>query len=148
MHLPENGEGEGYRMIVMVCIDDTGGMLFHNRRQSQDRLLRQRVLAQTGGRPLWTNAYSAGQFSPEDALRLRVAENFLDLAQPGEYCFVETVPLRPYAKRIETLYLYRWNRRYPADQRLDLDLSGWTLARTADFPGHSHKIITEEVYRP
>ena len=45
-------------MIAAVCIDDRGGMLFNHRRQSQDRLLREDLLAEAAGRPLWMNSYS------------------------------------------------------------------------------------------
>ena len=30
-------------MIIMVCVDDNNGMMFNKRRQSQDRVLRQRM---------------------------------------------------------------------------------------------------------
>ena len=46
-------------MIIAVCIDDKGGMLFNHRRQSQDRLLREDLLKEAAGRPLWMSGYSA-----------------------------------------------------------------------------------------
>ena len=45
-------------MIVICVIDDHGGMLFNHRRQSQDRILRARILQRTKGKKLWMNAYS------------------------------------------------------------------------------------------
>ena len=36
-------------MRVIVAVDDRNGMLFHNRRQSQDRVLRERILSMTQG---------------------------------------------------------------------------------------------------
>ena len=42
--------------------------------------------------------------------------------------------------------LYKWNRVYPADQYFAMDLSGWKLVETVEFPGSSHEKITEERY--
>ncbi len=132
-------------MIPIVCIDDSGGMLFNHRRQSQDRLLRARVLEQTADGVLWMNAFSKKQFT-EAAPQIRVDENFLQLAQPEDFCFVEDRPLAEHLPRIRRLILYRWNRAYPGDQFLDLDLTSWTQLSCTEFPGSSHDCITEEVY--
>ena len=51
-------------MILAVCIDDRNGMLFNGRRQSQDRVLREDLVREAGGGPLWMSAYSARQFDP------------------------------------------------------------------------------------
>ncbi|MCD8124484.1 MAG: ribonuclease Z, partial [Lachnospiraceae bacterium] len=53
-------------MIVIVAVDDRGGMMFGSRRQSQDRVLRQRVLSLAEGRTVWMNAYTAKQFGDQD----------------------------------------------------------------------------------
>ena len=138
-------------MIVIQCVDNRNGTLFNGRRQSQDRLLRARVLAACAGRRLWMNAYSLRQFQgdlpPEQPLT--VAEDFLSRAGSGEVCFVEGLPLRPWLDRIEQVVLFRWNRDYPADAHLDLDVGDppWTLTAREDFAGSSHPTITEEVYR-
>lgn len=132
-------------MIAALCVDNGGGMLFHNRRQSQDRLLRADLLREADGRILWMNTYSAGQFVPPPE-NLRVAEDFLDRAGPGELCFLETEDPAPWTERMEGIVLYRWNRKYPADLRCTLSLAGWTLARREEFPGYSHETITKEVY--
>lgn len=132
-------------MIVALCVDERGGMTFHRRRQSQDRVLRARLLEQCAG-ALWMNAYSARQFADCPPERLRVDEQFLLHAGAGETCFVEDQPLRPHEPRIERILLYRWGRRYPSDQKFDLTLSGWKLLRTSEFSGYSHETITEEIY--
>ena len=41
-------------------------MLFNRRRQSQDRLLREDLLREAGGGPLWKNGYSAKQDRKSD----------------------------------------------------------------------------------
>lgn len=134
-------------MIVIVALDDRGGMMFNNRRQSQDRLLRERVLNMTTGKRLWMNHYTEKQFADADSYpQINVSDDFLSEAGPGEYCFVENVPLSDYIRWIEKLIIYRWNRAYPGDQQFDIPLDGWTMESTTDFPGSSHEKITEEVY--
>lgn len=51
-------------MKIIVCVDNQNGMMFNHRRQSQDRVLRKRILELTGGKKLWMNAYSQKQFLP------------------------------------------------------------------------------------
>lgn len=134
-------------MILIVCVDNKNGMLFNRRRQSQDRLLRARVLERTAGSRLWMNAYSAQQFD-DPGPQVCVAEDFLSRADWGESCFLENTDPTPCLDRLEQVILYRWNRDYPADVRFSLDLSGFRLCQQTDFPGSSHKTITEEIYCP
>ena len=88
---------KGVKMIVFVCIDDRGGMMFNHRRLSQDRRLREYILELTAGGRLWMNAYSREQF-PEDA-PVCTDENFLSRASEGEFCFVEDQELFPFGNK-------------------------------------------------
>ncbi len=138
-------------MTVIICVDDTMGMTFNKRRQSQDRLLRERILETIGAGILRMSPYSARQFKEYDLSSLSnvaVSEDFLSEAGDEDYCFVENLSLLPYDTKIDRVILYRWNKRYPADTRLDLSIhdESWNLVSTEDFPGYSHETITEEVY--
>lgn len=133
-------------MKAIVCVDDGLGMLFNHRRQSRDSVLRDRILKLTDGKRLWMNHYSAKQFDLTVTPQINVDDSFLSEAINGDYVFVETERLAPFAQWIEEIILYRWNRKYPADLKLDLDLTEWTLHSTEEFVGHSHEKITEEVY--
>ena len=42
-------------MIAIVCIDDNGGMMFNNRRQSRDVILLEKIIEITKGSKLWLN---------------------------------------------------------------------------------------------
>ena len=133
-------------MIVMVCVDDNNGMMFNKRRQSQDRVLRRRMLEMSGEKKLWMNDYSRRQFPEEEAGHIAVTESdFLDIA-PGEICFLEDQDPAQYEAQIEELILFRWNRVYPADLHCTLDLSVWKLTETEEFAGNSHEKITQERY--
>ena len=134
-------------MILMAAVDDNMGLMFNHRRQSRDRLLRQRILALAGDRALWMDRYSADLFGKElEGHTVRVDEDFLTQAAPGDFCWLEDRSPLPAAERIEQVILFRWNRAYPADLYFDLDLTGWTLTSSEDFPGSSHDKITQEVY--
>lgn len=129
-------------MKLIVCLDDRNGMSFLGRRQSQDALLRQDMLAYVGGESLCMNAYSAAQF--EDKSRILIAQ------QPPEagYCFLEDRPAESFLPA-EELVIYRWNRHYPSDLRFPLEqaLVGMRLVGSTEFAGSSHETITREVYR-
>ena len=135
-------------MIVFIAVDDANGMLFNKRRQSQDSMLREHMLALCGEKPLFVTPYTAKQFSAEQQAQLRIEENPLEAASGGDFCLIETLPLLPYAEKIEKVFLYKWNRRYPADFFFDIPLSAptWRLEETEDFAGSSHDQITKEVY--
>lgn len=134
-------------MILAMCADKKNGMAFHQRRQSLDRAVRADLLTMAAGSPIWMTPYSARQFTEPEAV-LRLSETPLSQAEPGVLCFAEFPPLAPALERIECLVIYRWDRIYPADQRLDLDLErDFRLVSVQDFSGHAHKTITKEVYQ-
>ena len=135
-------------MIVIACVDGRNGMAFNRRRQSRDRLAQWDLLKEAGRSPLWMDSASAALFTEIQRERLRVAEDFLDRAGPGEFCFVEDRSVKDYVNKIERVLLYRWDRAYPADFFWDLPLEGWTLERRQELAGYSHKLITKEVYVP
>ena len=135
-------------MKVILCLDDRGGMMFNHRRQSRDREVIGDILDMVGDGVLWMAPYSRMLFS-ESAPALRVEEDFLNLAEASDWCFVEDRALLPYEDRIEEMVFYRWNRRYPYDMKLDMEpLShGFSLLDTVEFAGFSHEKITKEIYR-
>lgn len=130
-------------MRVALCIDDYGGMLFNNRRQSRDRILLADLLREADGR-LRISPFSAKLLGDAPAA---VGEDYLAAAAQGDLCFVEKDPLTPHADTIDELILYRWNRHYPADVYFDLDLSAFRLVESTEFVGSSHEKITKERYK-
>ena len=109
-------------MILVLCLDDRGGMRFNRRRQSQDRLLREDLLREAAGRTVWMSGYTLSQF-PDPPDNLRPAEDPLDRAGPVGWAV-------------------------PAEPVCTLSLEGWTLGRSEEFAGSSHEKITKEVYVP
>lgn len=132
-------------MNLIVCVDDRMGMMFHNRRQSKDRVVREDMLSLVSGQ-LWVSAYTAGQFTEQEQERLHCSEDFLAYAEEHTYCFVEDVDIMPYADKIEQIILYRWNRTYPADTYFTLNLTAFTLVERRNLTGNSHPDIVREIY--
>lgn len=132
-------------MIVIACIDNNYGMMFNNRRQSQDKVVTQKIMDITKGK-FWVNAYSYPLFSNSNNTQINVDNSFLNEAANNDYCFVENCSLALYEKYIEKIILFKWNRIYPADQYFDINLTSWILSQTNDFMGNSHELITMEVY--
>lgn len=133
-------------MIAIICVDDNMGMLFNHRRQSRDSILVKRILEIAAGHLLWMNNYS-GKLFDNWSDRIIVDDGFLSKAGADDYVFVETESLNSYIDRIDQIVLFRWNRVYPYDMKLDIDLNLWHLESTRDFAGSSHERITEEVFK-
>ena len=125
-------------MRVALCIDDYGGMLFNNRRQSRDRVLLADLLREADGR-LRIHPFSE-KLIPDAA----ASEDYLTAAGDADLCFVEKDTLLPFADGIGELILYRWNRHYPADTYFDLDLTAFRLVEAPEFAGSSHEKNTKE----
>lgn len=133
-------------MNVAVCVDKKMGTSFGGKRQSMDSELRKDLLKETkesGGR-LLVSPYTARQF--RDQSELTVCDDPEKQAKEGDLYFAELVPLAGLEDRIEKLIIYHWNRQYPKDQELDIDLKKWKRQSRSDFQGSSHEKITREVY--
>lgn len=132
-------------MIILICLDDKNGMMFHNRRQSQDRGLRAYIRQLVGNSKIYMNQYTRKLY--REFSQACVCEDFLFRAQAGDYCLVENQELCPVKDRIEKIIVFRWNKVYPADQILDLSLDGWVLENSREFDGSTHRILQETYVR-
>ncbi len=133
-------------MIVIVCTEDRGGMLFNNRRVSKDRIVLQKVLKLSEGKKLWIHPFSEKLFEEESSENLYVDEKFLKKAEEGEFCFVENQTLKEVEEQIEKLIVFVWNRTYPFDFKLDLELDRMDKTAEEEFAGYSHEKITLSHY--
>lgn len=139
-------------MNIILCVDENMGMLFNKRRQSSDKKVIEDILQMTD--TLWIHPFSEKLFqddeiqrvSKKDAKQILTDDKFLEKALPGQYCFVENQELMLYSNNIEQIVLYCWNRKYPSDFKLDLNLSKWEVKKVTEFVGNSHKKITKTIY--
>lgn len=129
-------------MKVFICLDDKGGRLFNNRRQSRDSAVTEDILNYVDGEPVFMNEYSKKLFpDTENAVVYTAVPN-------DGFLFSETEDVFPLLPCIDTFFLYRWNRIYPSDTAFTVDLSceGFSLQNTTEFVGTSHEKITREVW--
>ena len=133
-------------MTVFICLDDNYGMLFNRRRQSRDREVLKDMLAVSEG-SIWMNAYSAALFGTASE-KIIVRDDVPGSVPEDGWCFLENIPLKPYEDKVERIVVYYWNRIYPADTYLDIDLNyGWEITDTKEFGGNSHEKITRKIYK-
>ena len=137
------GDMEAAQMILIVCMDDQNGMAFNHRRQSQDRVLIERIEGLTADNNLRMAPYSQKLFSSSNIL---ADDDYLSKAGIDDYCFVEREDVKPHKDKTQKVIVFRWNRHYPSDLKFGIDLSNWHLVSTEEFPGSSHLKIAMEVY--
>lgn len=130
-------------MNVAVCIDDNYGMLFNSRRQSRDRILIEDFLKTAGENKVFIKSFSQKLFTDRSVL---INDKCLEDAEENDFCFIEDESLIPYSSKINTLIIYKWNRKYPADFVFEMP-EGFVLSETTDFAGGSHEKITKEIYK-
>ena len=131
-------------MNIIICIDKNNGLSFCGKRQSQDRVLREKILEISNGARLLMNSYSAKQF--ENNENIIVDDDFLNNANQGDFCFVEDKEIT--AENVECFYVFNWNRKYPGDLFFSVDLKaeGFKKIKKEEFQGNSHDKITLEIY--
>ena len=132
-------------LTLVACVDDRGGLMFNDRRQSKDRVARERLLSLLGGTRLWMSEYSGKLFGECEGVRPHAA--FLRKAKSGDALFIEDI-LPEALTGVSRVILYKWNEHYPSDVVFPFDLieEGFALKASEDFEGSSHEKITEEIY--
>ena len=127
-------------MKIIACVDNDMGLMFHQRRQTQDRIVRENIKALK--ERIYMNEYSYQLY--KDTLDDVIVDN--DFIKHGEnhYCLIENVSVKDCD--IDEMILNRWNTIYPCDYYLDIDLSKFQLVKQEMFKGSSHE-VTKEIYR-
>lgn len=132
-------------MKLIFCVDKKGGMMFFSKRQSQDSVLRQKLIEMTSGNKLIMSEYSKGQFKQFNSVI--VSDDYLDIAGESDYCFIENLDYD--INRASEVILCNWNRQYQADKFFNCDLKklGFKKVASENIKGSSHDKITIETYR-
>ena len=125
-------------MTLILWAGKNGEMLFNRRRCSQDRAVIADILAEFPPSDLCVSAYSAPLF-----------EGAQVILQPADakdrVLFLEDLPLSPALALTKKLIVYRFDRVYPANVRLQIPQE-FALTESREFTGYSHDKITREVY--
>ena len=131
-------------MNIIFCLDDKNGISFNKRRQSSDKAVCERILQIVGLKTLRMSEESAKIF---ESSGITAEEDFLENAKKGDYCFAENDKFIDFLDKAEKVIIYRWNRVYPSDVKINTDfLKTKKLISTIDFEVNSHQKITEEIY--
>ena len=146
-------------MRVITCVDKRNGIFFNKRRQRRDRKVIEEMYDHLSNAPIYSTEYSEILFQDVPDCHVIVAaegNNTDRLLTNGDNVilpddkdltfFVEGAILLPFEEHINELVLYRWDKVYPADQYLDIFLPAWNKIASRKFIGHSHDLITEEIY--
>ena len=133
-------------MTVFVALDNHNGMMLNNRRQSRDSMMLQKMFEMIGNDKLFVHSFSQKLLTNDYGDKIVVRDDFLKAAQTGDNCFVENQHIFEHINKINTIYVFRWNRDYLSDFKFDIDLSGWEMELVEEFAGYSHDCITLEKY--
>ncbi|MBO5980824.1 MAG: ribonuclease Z [Clostridia bacterium] len=130
-------------MEIIICLDDNNGMLFNNRRQSRDAKVLEDIKNNL------QNSLTIFSFSEKLVSSAEIPYEIMsDTVSENTVLFIEDRGIKEFLPAAHKITVYRWNRVYPADMSLDIDLSaeGFRITRSVDFEGTSHEKITKEVY--
>ena len=132
-------------MKIIICLDEQNGYMFNNRRQSMDRVLRQKLLLRLNGEKLWMSEYTKKQFTEEG--NYCVDDDYEKNAGKDDFCFIEN---KGYSlDECNEVWIFRWKRKYPFDKSFTEDLLklGFRQEVSQVFDGSSHEEIGLEVYK-
>ena len=125
-------------MTLILWSGKNGEMMFNHRRCSRDRAVIEDILSMYASGNLCVSPYSASLFDGACII--------YDLAEAKEkVLFLEDLPLLPALEQAQKIIVYRFDRTYPADVRLQIPQC-FSLTESLDFFGFSHDKITREVY--
>ncbi len=127
-------------MKLISCVDDNYGLLFFKKRVSKDSKIIEDIFSLN--EKLSMNEYSYKMFCDYGYLgEIIISEYNIE----NTYFFNEVNTFEN-NKDIEVLILYKFNRSYPSDIKLKIELDDYILVETMDFIGSSHEKITREKY--
>lgn len=119
-------------MEVIYCVDNNLGISFNNRRVSSDK-------------EIINDIY-------KDYDCINIFKRSEDLFKGKKYNVIESIDNDVYFLEdnynifSSKLILYKFNRDYPSDVKLNYDLSKYKMISSYNFKGNSHDKITKEVY--
>ncbi len=123
-------------MNIVVCVDDNFGMLFNNRRVSSDIKIIEDINKNI--ELIHISKFSEKLFDKNYSIEDTLVEG---------HNFVEDKSLENMENIINSITIYYFNRKYPSDLKLKLNLNMYELISETQFEGNSHKKITKKVFR-
>ena len=107
-------------MTVIFLLDDNKGMLFNHRRLSRDEKILEDIGASLNGN-LFINKFSEKLISSA-GIRYTLFDHFPVEGKDEADYFIENFSVKEHLNEIDRIIVYWWNRKYPSDYQLDLDV--------------------------
>lgn len=135
-------------MKVILCIDDQGGVRFAGHRLTQDRLQRQDVIKRYRSAGFCMKKETASLYGLEESEKIHYVHDWNEARSYEGWWICEDVAFLRWIDQLEELVLYRWNRRYPSDERFQMSmvLPLWRCVDQYRLEGSSHAEISVEHY--
>ncbi len=128
-------------MKLIVCIDNKNGMMFGGRRQTKDSVVIEKIADITNGCKVYTTAYSVPLLKGCDAV---VCDNLFEQGT-NDFVFCENFEIE--LSNVSEIYVFCYNRKYPADKFFNRDLKQFQKISKTEFAGNSHPKITLTQYK-
>ena len=136
-------------MKVILCISKNNGMMFNNRRQSKDSVLLNKIIKTVNGETLYIQKYSEKLFSNyllDNNIIVIENETEFTECKKDAYVFIEDPSMLQFVT-VDEMVVCEWNRDYPADKFLEIDLLEFELFDSETIVGSSHDEITIKKYK-
>lgn len=145
---------DGVYMVIVACADDLYGIMFNHRRQSKDSAVTEDICRMLESEEdnvyMWIRQYSSSLFVDKEELgkRIIVDDAFSEKCNKADFCFIEGEISAELLGSARKVILYRWNRVYPSDCKIDSAVLEEAFIKTeiTEFAGSSHELITKEIY--
>lgn len=125
-------------MTLILWTGKNGALLFNGRRCSRDRAVIADILSEYAPSDICVSPYSTSVFADGRVIS--------QLSQVGDgVLFLEDLPLSPALAQASKIIVYRFDRVYPADVRLEIPES-FAITESRELKGFSHEKIIREVY--
>lgn len=136
-------------MNCIACVDDRLGILFNHRRVSLDLAIAQDIAQWTQNTTLYMDHYSSELFQGVE-LHHMMLDSHLPKTTLAGWQFIEQQPIPTTFHSGDQWLIYYFNRRYPSDVQLPMDLNHdacWSIVEATSFVGQAHDKITRVLYR-
>lgn len=132
-------------MKLFICVDKAGGISFNGRRQSRDALVLKDILKRAKGKTVYAGPASGKLLFDAEGFCV-TDEPYIRAGKDGAV-FMEIEP--PELDGVTELIVYRWDKLYPSDVKLDTDEIKKRFSKFAvnEIKGNSHDTIKVEVYK-
>lgn len=130
-------------MTLIICVDNNGGILFNNKRQSKDRILRKYLLdiVEKENSYIAMSPYTYSQFKDNERKEIIDVKDAFSFDE--DYIFLEQSISISWEK-VNNLILCCWNRDYPADEYFNLPIGvECVLRKTEEIESDSHTLTIE-----